>query len=149
MLAQFNQANSIIPGKYKVDIYINNRFFQSKEITFVENKNHTVGPCFNLETIKQAGIIVKSTDQIYAQKCIFLPDYIAGSRVKLTLSDLRLDLIIPDDGLQNIPRGYVDPNLLDAGSSIFFLTILEIIIILIMIIMSKIKILLISLLMVV
>ncbi|WP_180817366.1 FimD/PapC N-terminal domain-containing protein [Arsenophonus endosymbiont of Aphis craccivora] len=78
-----------------------------------------------------------------------MPDYIAGSRVKLTLSDLRLDLIIPDDGLQNIPRGYVDPNLLDAGSSIFFLTILEIIIILIMIIMSKIKILLISLLMVV
>lgn len=121
MLAQFNQANSIIPGKYKVDIYINNRFFQSKEITFVENKNHTVGPCFNLETIKQAGIIVKSTDQISAQECIFLPDYIAGSRVKLTLSDLRLDLIIPDDGLQNIPRGYVDPNLLDAGSSIFFL----------------------------
>ncbi|HGJ5880812.1 MAG TPA: fimbria/pilus outer membrane usher protein [Arsenophonus nasoniae] len=121
MLAQFNQANSIIPGKYKVDIYINNHFFQSKEITFIENKNHTVGPCFNLETIKQADIIVKSTNKISDQNCIFLPEYIAGSRVKLTLSDLRLDLTIPDDGLQNIPRGYIDPNLLDAGSSILFL----------------------------
>lgn len=121
MLAQFNQANSIIPGKYKVDIYINNHFFQSKEITFVENKNHTVGPCFNLATIKQAGIIVKSTDKKSAQSCIFLSEYIAGSQIKLTLSDLRLDLTIPDDGLQNIPRGYIDPNLLDAGNSIFFL----------------------------
>lgn len=31
MLAQFNQANSIIPGKYKVDIYINNHFFNLKK----------------------------------------------------------------------------------------------------------------------
>lgn len=132
MLQQFNQPNSIIPGEYKVDIYINGNFFKSSKIKFIEDANNAISPCFDSEIIKQAVNVVEPVIKNTGRGCFFLEKLIPSAQVKVNLALLRVDLTIPDADLPTRPRGYVDVSSLDAGTSIFFLTISEIIIIFIL-----------------
>ena len=44
---QFNRANTLPAGSYKVDIHVNDEFIDSREVTFIEDKaGDRLHPCF-------------------------------------------------------------------------------------------------------
>ena len=110
------------PGVYNVDIYVNGKYISRQEIDFVLVSGKVVKPCLYLDTLKKIGIADSVLKKIEEQKaaCSFLTDFVDG-QVDFNLSSLRLNLTIANDDLVNLPRGFVNPNLWDAGNSMLFL----------------------------
>ncbi|SPL70809.1 Outer membrane usher protein FimD precursor [Acinetobacter stercoris] len=126
MLEQLSKGNNIVPGMYKVDLYINQHFIEKTTINFVEDSHQEVQPCFSSALLKKADIIQKDlkekgSDSVNAtNQCFFLNDIVDGGSINFDTGRLKLELVIPQTFLKQRPRGYVDPGLWDAGSSIGF-----------------------------
>ena len=128
MIERFNQADRIETGVYKVDIYINDRFLERRSIQFIENQAAAQGvdACLSTELLEQAGIL---GDEEYRKQqasitepisCLTITQVATGSRSHFDFSLLRLNLMVPQRFMKNLPRGYVNPADLDSGSSIGF-----------------------------
>lgn len=131
MIERFNRADQVEAGTYKVDIYINGRFFERGNIRFEKDENSKQGvvACLNADLIERAGIIGdvnyrqqhQKNAQIQSAQCLTLPQVATGSVSSFDFSNLRLDMTIPQSLMKNLPRGYVNPSELDAGTSIGFI----------------------------
>lgn len=109
------------PGVYNVDVYVNKQYIGRKEIDFVAGKKGDVQPCFNYDVIKNLGLTKEILAGIpeSADECIYLTDYVK-STAKFNLSKLHLNLMIAQNDLINVPRGYTNPESWQAGTSIGF-----------------------------
>lgn len=130
MIERFNHTNQIEAGSYKVDIYVNDRFIERRSITFIENKAAPQGvdACLSLEVLENAGIVGDAHLQKQraelanlSNPCLTLAQVATGSQTQFDFSLLRLNLTVPQQLMKNMPRGYVDPANLNAGSSIGFI----------------------------
>jgi len=71
-LSAFNSGNSQAPGKYMVDIYVNNDAVDHKEIMFNADKDKVnpegngLIPCLTLEQLKQYGVKLDAVPQLLA-----------------------------------------------------------------------------------
>ena len=108
----------ITTGDYKVAVYINNQFFENTTIRFIETQNKKIEPCFTDEFLQRTSIITK--DVITSDTCQTLEQAIGVGTSKFDISQLRLDLSIPQSQIKHAPRGYVDPFQLTIGQSIGF-----------------------------
>ncbi|MFU8927986.1 fimbria/pilus outer membrane usher protein [Acinetobacter puyangensis] len=133
MIERFNHADQIEADSYKVDIYINKRFVERQTIRFAENKNAPQGvdACLTPDILEHAGILgdVSFREQLTNQSlpqndCLTLSQVAKSSSSQLDFSILRLDLSVPQSLMKNLPRGYVNPADLDAGTSIGFINYL-------------------------
>ena len=135
LIERFNQVNQIEAGTYTVDIYVNDIFLERKSIRFekVEGQDGSVDACLPLALFEHAGILgdvdfrqkVISNDQSLKDiQCLTLSQAVSGSKSIFDFSKLRLNLIVPQSLMKNIPRGYVDPSELDDGSSIGYINYL-------------------------
>uniref|UniRef100_UPI00333F4BC7 fimbria/pilus outer membrane usher protein n=1 Tax=Castellaniella defragrans TaxID=75697 RepID=UPI00333F4BC7 len=119
MLERFNKADDVPPGTYKVDIYVNQQFFDRSDIEFVLAANDRVQPCLDAALLKRAGVAAVIAGDETAE-CHPIGDVVAGSSSRFDMSRLRLDLSIPQSLMNRVPRGYVNPDDLDAGATIGF-----------------------------
>lgn len=122
-LARLSNGNDIIPGTYKVDLYINHELKLNLDIRFKETQSGKVEPCFSQDQLEKAQII---TRQIHAENidntaCHTLDSMVNGGTFLFDFSQLRLDLTIPHSSLQQLPRGYIPEADLHYGHSIVFL----------------------------
>lgn len=121
-LQQLLAADSVLPGNYRVDLYSNEVLVGRRDIDFKRNR-HTerVEACLNLELLKQLGVDLArleaegKLDPQHPQDCYALADLIDAASVRYDSSRLRLLASIPQVAMQRGLRGYVDPQLWDAG----------------------------------
>lgn len=120
-LSRFNKIDSIEPGNYQVDLYLNDHFIRHLEMDFVPEGNETRA-CFSIEILLAAGVKQEALEKPAMQgHCLDLNATLPGSSSRLNFSQLRLNLSVPQKWVTVLPRGYVDPRNLDSGSSIGFL----------------------------
>lgn len=120
-LMRLSKGDEITAGTYKVDLYINNQFIENTSIQFKETESNSVQPCFELNQLKRASILIDENDTHSNNSCSFLEQRVDNSSSHFDLSRLRLDLSIPQTLMKQVPRGYIAPSQLDDGTSIGFI----------------------------
>jgi len=123
-LSAYEYSNSQAPGKYKVDVYINNAFIETADIEFKLSKNNKseLIPCFTQEKLNSYGVRTKAIKNLIADEngCVDLkqiPE--ASSKFNFNLQQLKISL--PQAALVASVRGFVDPAEYDNGINSLFL----------------------------
>ncbi|ENZ7914523.1 fimbria/pilus outer membrane usher protein [Klebsiella aerogenes] len=117
VLSRFNQQDTISPGNYLVDLYINDQFLEHDEIKFVR-EGHQVLPCFDRQQLEQFGLMkIPSLPHTF---CLMPERDLKGMSVTTDIPALRLYLSIPQALLGRKSRGDINPASLDRGESMAF-----------------------------
>ncbi|MDA8512532.1 fimbria/pilus outer membrane usher protein [Citrobacter sp. Igbk 14] len=120
-IRQFDRQNALQPGEYKVDVFINDRLFESRTISFVQDAaGATLHPCFVdvKEALRAFGVKVdalKSLTQIDEKQCRDPEPLIPGSQWVLDGEKLALRINIPQLYLDLAARDYIPPSRWDEG----------------------------------
>lgn len=120
-IRQFNRANALPPGEYKVDIFINDRLFETRTVTFVQDSpDADIYPCFTdiKETLRTFGVKVDalpSRVQASDAQCLSPEPLIPGSTWRLDGDKLALRASIPQIYLDLAARDYISPSRWDQG----------------------------------
>lgn len=130
-LKHLGQAQSATAGQYKVDIYVNQQFFEQRHVRFVQlAAAQQIEACLSAEQLKRAAIIIRddfvpaNSKQATAQqseRCDTLADLVGAGQARFDISRLRLDLSIPNSRIKQKPSGYIDPAEWQSGDSIGFI----------------------------
>lgn len=106
------------PGKYHVDVYVNNNKVASKEIEFTLKKDasgkSTLQPCLSSSQLKSFGINIEKFGQDDKAQCIDL-SVIPSASATFHVNPQQLLLSIPQTAITQVPRDYVDPQEYDEG----------------------------------
>jgi outer membrane usher protein len=128
-LGEFLKANTLLPGTYRVDIYVNRALSGRRDIVFASNsRSGRIEPCLNLEMLQAFGL---DLDRLRAggaaqsslqnpQACFDLPASVEFARVDYQPNTLRLNISVPQIVMQRSARGYVPPDLWDQGEPVGF-----------------------------
>lgn len=119
-LAWVNAGSALPPGDYNLNVYINNNYAFTGNVTFriAENTAGEALPCLTPEQIAALGIDsqqAKGGALPLAQRCIFLTQAFADSRFDFDQQTLTLNFTVPQSAMRNLPRGYVSPESWEAG----------------------------------
>jgi outer membrane usher protein len=115
-------ANSVLPGRYNVDVYINDLLVGRRDIDFRKNStNSTTEPCFTTDQLLQFGVnldkITRSNkpNLLSLRKCFYIKELIDQSSFNFDSSRLRLFVSVPQIWMKKGLQGYVDPTLWSEG----------------------------------
>ncbi|TCM69172.1 outer membrane usher protein [Acinetobacter calcoaceticus] len=123
LVEKITQQKSVLPGLYKVNLYVNGTFIRRMELAFNEHTRQKVEACFTADVWGQLGLAEKyRTEKVFqaSSQCAYLSDLIETSHSHFDFNKMRLDLSIPQSEMLNLPRGYVNPADLESGNSIGF-----------------------------
>ncbi|WP_175050305.1 fimbria/pilus outer membrane usher protein [Paraburkholderia sediminicola] len=125
-VSRFERGNPVQPGEYTIDLYVNGNWVGHDTLRFVarEGAGNAV-PCFSKALIERLGLDFSALSdkgrgelaKAQAGECANLADLVDGASQSFDLSDLRLDLSIPQAALLRNPQGYVSPEFWDEGVS--------------------------------
>jgi outer membrane usher protein len=110
-------GSSIPPGRYFLDIYLNGNFLENNKLELTLDKNGQIMPCISKEYLIASGILAKNIHPKI--QCDFAKQ-IDGASFDLDAKNLRLNLYVPQIALNQLPRGSVPNEKLNAGDSMFF-----------------------------
>ena len=124
-LSRFSAADAIQPGTYRVDVYLNGAFINTRDVVFEENTYSTDGApalaaCFSAQEIKDFNInpaAVPGLDSVLPGSCVQLQSLMAEAQSRLNLEQLRLDVSVPQATLTGKARGFVPVEEWDNGIS--------------------------------
>lgn len=128
-LSYFNGGRQV-PGKYVVDIYVNQEFIIAREIMFIKKPDAEgplddasgLKPCFNLEDYLDLGVKISVLKNMPPEQTCYSPeDTLSASNSVFDFQNMILRLDIPQDYLELRPRGWIDPLLWDDGIPAFLL----------------------------
>ncbi|NBF10476.1 fimbria/pilus outer membrane usher protein [Pseudomonas sp. Fl4BN1] len=138
-LSRFNRAKAIEPGRYQVDIYLNNNFVTRSVVDFQSVNDADVAPCLSDQFLLDAGVKPnrlndhasaktppgalppEATLQAAQPNCAPLSQRLGGvASSRFDLSRLRLDISIAQSLMTQVPRDHVAPSDWDAGDSMAF-----------------------------
>ncbi len=122
-LATFLQGNSVVPGSYRVDVYVNRVLSGRRDISFIANPaKGTVEACLTLDMLRQFGMNLEAVQAGDASptECFDLPARVEFARVDYQPASLRLNISIPQAMMSRSARGYVPPELWDEGETVGF-----------------------------
>lgn len=119
-LAWVNAGSALPPGDYNLNVYINNNYAFTGNVTFriAENTAGEALPCLTPEQIAALGIDSKQAKGgalPLAQRCVFLTQAFADARFDFDQQTLTLNFTVPQSAMRNVPRGYVSPESWEAG----------------------------------
>ncbi|MGF6984919.1 outer membrane usher protein [Paraburkholderia atlantica] len=121
-VSRFERGNPVVPGEYTVDLYVNGNWIGHPAVNFrVSEGVDSATPCFDKSLVARLGLNqTKLSDKARVVlagggECLNLGEIVEGASVSFDLSDLRLDVSIPQIALSRIPQGYVSPEFWDAG----------------------------------
>ncbi|MDN6859913.1 fimbria/pilus outer membrane usher protein [Pseudomonas sp. CAN2814] len=122
-ISRFEKNNPVMPGTYRVDLYVNGYRIARKDIEFraVEGQANA-SACFDYATLTQMNVDVLKLDQARvnpSNACIDLADVSPEATASMDMGELRLDVSIPQAALVKQARGYVSPELWDEGINAF------------------------------
>ncbi|EAC1133318.1 fimbrial biogenesis outer membrane usher protein [Salmonella enterica subsp. enterica] len=118
---QFNRANMLPPGDYKVDIIVNGKFFEKRDVKFVQDKpDADLHPCFVAvrDVLSSYGVKVdalKSLQQVDNETCLDPAPFIDGSGWAFDSNKFVLNISIPQIYLNTAAYDYISPSRWDEG----------------------------------
>jgi outer membrane usher protein len=120
-LSVFEDGKTQAPGKYRVDMYLNEEKVDTREIDFKLIKDSRgedkLEPCLSSGMLESFGVRVDAFPDIKKAggTCIDIEKFIPQASSTFHFSQLRLDLSIPQAALNIQARGYVSPDKWDSG----------------------------------
>ncbi|WP_414165454.1 fimbria/pilus outer membrane usher protein [Superficieibacter sp. BNK-5] len=118
---QFNRANHLPPGKYKVTINVNGKTLTSREVTFVQDApDADLHPCFIAvkDVLAEFGVKVaalKTLDAIDSSRCVNPVPLVPDSSWDVDVDKLALNITLPQIYLDLAAYGYISPSRWDEG----------------------------------
>lgn len=121
-LSRFERGNPVLPGTYRVDIYLNDLWVGRSDVRFAVSKpDASATACISAMLLEQLGLPLDKLSGkqraalANADSCMDFESLIPGARLTFDQSGLRLDASVPQAWLGHRPRGYVSPENWDAG----------------------------------
>ncbi|HFK4063045.1 TPA: fimbrial biogenesis usher protein [Kluyvera ascorbata] len=118
-LSSFEKGQELPPGTYRVDIYLNDGFMTSRDVTFSAGEDgHGLMPCLTRGQLANMGLntaSIKGMDALEPDACVPFTAMIKEATVRLDVGLQRLYLTIPQAFMGNQARGYISPELWDNG----------------------------------
>jgi len=122
-LQDFAQAGGQAPGVWRVDIYLNDNFVDSRDVSFVLEEGR-LRPQLKAADLKAMGVKTKafpSLASLPSDETITDPGaYIPAADAVLHFNTQRLDISIPQAALTSEARGFVAPETWDQGIPALF-----------------------------
>lgn len=125
-LSAFTKGREAPPGTYRVDIYLNDEFMTSRDITFIADDNNAdLIPCLSTDLLVSLGIkksALLDNKEHSAEKhvsdnsaCTPLRDRLADASSEFNVGQQHLSLSVPQIYVGRMARGYVSPDLWEEG----------------------------------
>ncbi|MEX0533382.1 fimbrial biogenesis usher protein [Raoultella terrigena] len=118
-LSNFEKGQEVPPGTYRVDIYLNNGFMTTRDVTFkAGEEDHRLAPCLTRGQLASMGVntpAVAGMEALAADACVPLAALIKESTSRFDVGQQRLYLTVPQAFMGNRARGYIPPELWDDG----------------------------------
>ncbi|MGU9868492.1 fimbrial biogenesis usher protein [Kluyvera ascorbata] len=118
-LSSFEKGQELPPGTYRMDIYLNDGFMTTRDVTFSAGENgHGLMPCLTRGQLASMGLntaAIKGMDALDPDACVPFTAMIKDATVRLDVGQQRLYLTIPQAYMGNQARGYISPELWDNG----------------------------------
>lgn len=118
-LSGFEKGQELPPGTYRVDIYLNDGYMTTRDVTFNAPEDaHGLMPCLTRGQLAGMGLNVAAVDGLQAlaaDACVPLTEMIKEATIRLDVGQQRLYLTIPQAFMGNQARGYIPPELWDNG----------------------------------
>jgi len=123
-VSRFSRGNPVLPGDYAVDLQINGKWVGRASVRFIAQPDSDISlPCIDRALIGRIGLDFEklspaAKDELHKAQsagCMDLKAMIPDSSVAFDLSQLRLDINVPQVAMLRKPRGYVSPELWDGG----------------------------------
>lgn len=120
-LSRFDKGNQPVPGTYRADVYVNQSWLGRRDVTLSQQGAEVV-PCLTRVMMEALGVDFSKLPSSGAAQpltdgaCAPLPVVVPGGRQNFDLSELKLEVSIPQRYLRGQARGYVDPQYWDAGA---------------------------------
>ncbi len=115
-LSIYSKGNPVIPGKYNVNLYVNDVWVGKREFEFKKVENSDIAEhCFDLEQLMNLGVDIAKIKSREKEKCSLINAWIPDAVSRMNPSDLRYDISIPQAYLKRQARGYVPPEMWDRG----------------------------------
>lgn len=124
-LKHFSDNNGLVPGKYRVDIYMNNQHIARRDIIFAfDAKSQKLLPMLTKKDYVSMGVNGKASTTFLAlaDDAIVenIEDFIPSSSVQFQQESLRLSLSVPQIAMNSSAAGFIDPQLWDNGLPMIF-----------------------------
>lgn len=121
-------ANSVLPGQYRVDIFSNGTLVGRRDVMFEANSvSDKVEPRITLDLLKQLGVDMQKlhdqglVDELHPADHYDLPAMIDQASLNFDSNRLRLNVSVPQVAMARGMRGYVDSELWDEGVTAGFI----------------------------
>ena len=118
-LSGFENGQEIPPGTYRVDIYLNDGYMTTRDITFdAGDKGKGLLPCLTRGQLASMGLSTSSIaglGELPADSCVPLLEMIEDMTIRFDVAQQRLYLTIPQAFMGNRARGSIPPELWDDG----------------------------------
>ncbi|EGL3068461.1 fimbria/pilus outer membrane usher protein [Escherichia coli] len=125
-LSAFTKGREAPLGTYRVDIYLNDEFMTSRDITFIADDNNAeLIPCLSTDLLVSLGIkksALLDNKEHSAEKhvpdnsaCTPLQDRLADASTEFDVGQQHLSLSVPQIYVGRMARGYVSPDLWEEG----------------------------------
>ncbi|QKJ89246.1 Fimbrial biogenesis outer membrane usher protein [Paramixta manurensis] len=123
-ISKFNGEYRAFPGEYFPDIYLNGRLIGRDKVIVREVNTRSI-ICFTLPLATKMGfktdlLTPEQLSVLRDPKACFDLEELPSTKAELQVSDMRLNLSIPQVWLETSARGYVDPSLWDNGTNALF-----------------------------
>lgn len=117
-LSRFERGEQL-PGSYRVEIWLNQEYVRTEDISFVAINGIGLSPELNRELLETLGVKISAFPQLAslpANTVITNPGaFIPDAKASLDFEKQRLNVSIPQSALKMQARGSVDPSRWDQG----------------------------------
>jgi outer membrane usher protein len=123
-VSRFSRGNPVLPGDYVVDLQVNGKWVGRASVRFMAQPDSDIAlPCIDRSLIVRIGLDLErlsssarnALQKAEAAGCVDLKALIPDADVSFDLSQLRLDISVPQTAMLHKPRGYVGPEFWDSG----------------------------------
>ena len=118
-LSGFEKGQELPPGNYRADIYLNDGYITTRDITFNAGENgHGLTPCLTHGQLNSMGVntpAIPGMGALASDTCVPLTELIKDATTRFDVGQQRLYLTIPQVFMGNQARGYIPPELWDHG----------------------------------
>ncbi len=118
-----NQSNILVEGQYLADIYLNTDYYERKNITFKQDANQKIRPCFQQKHLKKWGITISNPNIALNEEdntCRFIDEYVAGATDNFDIKSLKLNILVPQIYIKKLPKDYIPKENLDVGETMLY-----------------------------
>lgn len=118
-LSGFEKGLEAPPGTYRVDIYMNEGYITTRDVTFEKNDSgKALVPCLTRSQLSSLGVNTLTLPDITVMKsttCVPFTRLISDASSTFDIGRQRLHISIPQAYMGNQARGYISPELWDNG----------------------------------